>query len=360
VINWPGVLVKEYVQKATYNVNSNLDQQITLSLNRNPRDTRLIRAELVKDFIYRLVNQTVSETAYQFALQPKESSIKIFKLNNSTWSLLTKDTDYRIVRDGYTGIISIEYITASNPNLSIGDTVYVEYKLEEPLTFALIRNESPVLNSEFDFFYTPPVSAGNGSITFFVPNIPRVFSKESVLSYDNQIPVDSEIKINIYYEATDLNLQTDEVFDNLTKDALTIQQVVNNLLQYGDEDDNSAKWTAYYSNALGEELRSGFAFNNATLLSALNEALKAFDAIAIPDTIKKRLYIYEKNTPDTFTENGEIVSSYRQPTGLSIEYGKYLKDIQQNISTEDIVTVIRGVGRDNLTAASATPTGFNE
>lgn len=45
---------------------------------------------------------------------------------------------------------------------------------------------------------------------------------------------------------------------------------------------------------------------------------------------------------------------------MSIEYGKYLQDVSQSISTEEIVTVIRGLGEDNITAASATPTGYNE
>jgi hypothetical protein len=96
------------------------------------------------------------------------------------------------------------------------------------------------------------------------------------------------------------------------------------------------------------------------LLSAINETLKAFDAIAMPDTINKHFYIYQKDSPDTFIQNNVVVSAYRQPTGLSIEYGKYLRDVQQTISSESIVTIIRGIGKDNLTADSATPTGYNE
>lgn len=92
----------------------------------------------------------------------------------------------------------------------------------------------------------------------------------------------------------------------------------------------------------------------------MNETLKSYEAIAVPDTINKRFYIYQKDNPDTFSEGGEIVSSYKQPTGLSIEYGKYLRTASQSISTEDLITVIRGLGADNITAASASPTGYNE
>jgi len=364
LVNWPGVLIEEYIQKRVFNISNDIDQQITVNLDYKLKNERLIRAELVKDFVYRLVNQTVSATPYQFSIQPKESSLKIFKSASGSFVLLVKNVDYNIIKDSYTGIISIEYITTGNPNLSIGDTTYVEYKLEEPPTFGLIRNEDLTLSSEFDFYYTAPVNpALNGSVTFFVPTIPKVFSKTSVLSYDSEIPADSQIQVKFYYEpilSASQTLPEADIFQNVTKDALTIQQVMNNILQYGDEDDSSAKWSAFYSAQLGNELRSGFAFNNATLLTAINETLKAFDAIAVPDTINKRFYIYQKDSPDTFVQNNIVVSSYRQPTGLSIEYGKYLRDVQQTISSESIVTIIRGIGKDNLTADSATPTGYNE
>lgn len=107
-------------------------------------------------------------------------------------------------------------------------------------------------------------------------------------------------------------------------------------------------------------MRSGFNFNNTTLLNAVNQTLTSFNAIAVPDTINKRFFIYEKTTPDSFTLNNEVVSSYRQSTNLSIEYGKYLRGVSQNISTEELVTVMRALGADNITASSATPTGFNE
>lgn len=62
----------------------------------------------------------------------------------------------------------------------------------------------------------------------------------------------------------------------------------------------------------------------------------------------------------SFEINDEVVSSYRQPSNLSIEYGKYLRGVNQTISTEELVTVMRGIGADNITADNATPTGYNE
>lgn len=107
-------------------------------------------------------------------------------------------------------------------------------------------------------------------------------------------------------------------------------------------------------------MRSNFDFNNTNLFAAINNTLQSYEAIAIPDTINKRLYIYKKDTPGTFTDGGLTVSKYRQSTGLSLEYGKYLRGVTQTISTEEIVTIMRGIGNNNITAASASPTGYNE
>lgn len=90
--------------------------------------------------------------------------------------------------------------------------------------------------------------------------------------------------------------------------------------------------------------------------------------IALPDTINKMFYIYDKTSSnsvvETVTEGGQskqvVKSSYRQDTGLSFEYGKFLKSINQTISAKDIVTVMRGLGLDNITAESASVTGYNE
>ena len=115
-------------------------------------------------------------------------------------------------------------------------------------------------------------------------------------------------------------------------------------------------------------MRSNFAFNNTNLLSAIEQTLKTYDAIALPDTINKVFYIYDKLTPNTVTqtvtENGQtkevLVSSYRQDTGLSFEYGKFLRSVSQDINAKDIVTVMRGLGTDNITAAPSSLTGYNE
>lgn len=357
MIDWPGILVREYVDARNFSASSTLDTNVTFTLARTPKDERLVRAELVKDFVYRLVNKTVSEVPYQFSTQPKLSTIKIYKKNGGSWTLLIKDTDYKINTDAYTGVYSIEYILNAGSNVVLDDITYVEYKLDQPLTFGLVRNDTATLNSEYDFYY----NEATNQFKCFIPDIPQVFSKESVLSYDPVLPADSALTVKIYYESVQaINPNADPFFDNLTTDGLTIQQLLASILAYGDEDNNSAKWTAQYASTIGNTLRSGFKFNNTTVFIALNEVLKSFDAIAIPDTINKTFYIYNKNQPDSFVNNNVVVSSYRQPTGLSIEYGKYLQNVQESISTEDIVTIIRGLGANNITADSATPTGYNE
>jgi hypothetical protein len=239
MVDWPGILIREFLDVKSLNAAAANDSENTFSLARTPKDNRLIRAELVKDFVYRLVEKTVSEVPYQFSIQPRLDTIKIYKQNeNETWSLLTKDTDYIIDEDPYTGVYSIVYQTAGNANLNINDQVYVEYRLENPLTFGLIRSDIPSLTSEYDFYYNPDTN----QIKLFVPSIPKVFARSSVLSYDEVIPADSRVIVKVYYESTaSINPSTDPFFDNLTTDSLTIQQVLNNILVYGDEDNSEGK-----------------------------------------------------------------------------------------------------------------------
>jgi hypothetical protein len=232
-----------------------------------------------------------------------------------------------------------------------------------PLIQALTRIDGAPRTSIFDFFYNP-AQGTNGSITCFVPRIPQIFSKEGVQFYDNQIPEASNVVVNIYYEVNS-SIPEELLNRTLTKDGLTIQQVLSSLFNNsGDEDNADAKWSASFHSAVIDQLRSGFNFNNTNLFAAINETLEAFNAIAIPDTINKIFYIYDKDTAGVIVQPNTtppvVLSRYKQDTGLSLEYGKYLRGVSQSISSDDIVTVIRGLGEDNITAASATPTGFNE
>lgn len=232
MIDWPGVLINEYVDTTSYTNPVDFDTEKTIFLDRTPADSRLIRAEIEKDFVYRIVEITTGADGYEFSTQPSEDFLKIYKTSND--ALLVKGTDYNIVKDSYTNLISISFIFGSQ--LTSGDKVYIEYKLADPIVLQLIRSSSSTLTGEFDFYY----NAGNGSLKCFIPSIPKVFSKTSVLSYDSTIPTGSSIKVNIYYEASDLQ-SGDTTIENITKDSLTIQQVVGSLLEYGDEDNNSSK-----------------------------------------------------------------------------------------------------------------------
>lgn len=356
ILDWPGVLIKELVLSSVFKNPNDFNKERTITLNRTPKDQRLVRVELIKDFVTRLSGKIArANDPYAFSFPaPKRETIKVFKfVDGGTDVLLILNTDYRILVDEYTGLLSIEYIIGSN--LAENDMVYIEYRLDAPLTLPLIRSESSQLLGEFDFYY----DTSNNSIKVQIPEIHKVFLPNTVEDYDSTLPADSSVIIKTYYEPVTFSAG-DEIFENITKDGLTIQQVMDSILLYGDEDNNDGKWTAFYSNAFDGELRSGFNFNNTTVLGAKNQILGSFGAVSIVDTINKYFYVYEKETPGSFVVNDVVVSSYRQPTNLSIEYGKYLKGVQQSISTEELVTVMRGLGANNINAASATPTGYNE
>jgi hypothetical protein len=243
VVDWPGVLIKEYVNTTNFTNPNSFDKEHVIALPRTPKDNRLVRVELVKDFVQRLVDKTVTTGGrYDFAsLQPNVETLKLYKyVADGNDVLLVEDEDYTIVTDDYTGLVSVEYIIGSK--LSENDKIYIEYKYQDPLTLSLVRTDSTHLLGEFDFYYyienAPGIS--KDSIKVKIPSIPPLFTPAGVDSYDIAPHPDSRIQIKAYYEPIIFS-PGDEIFENITKDGLTIQQVMNSILLQGDEDNNDGK-----------------------------------------------------------------------------------------------------------------------
>jgi hypothetical protein len=249
VIDWPGVLIDEFTDIKTPNKN-NLNTELTFPLARAPKNSELIRVEIVRDFVYRLPSLKANPTPLNFSVGAKQSTIEIYGFINNQWIKLDLGRDYQITVDDVTSDLVITYkfdggsiIGAYNPSNEIA--IYIDYKLEVPLIQALTRIDGAPRTSIFDFFYNP-AQGTNGSITCFVPRIPQIFSKEGVQFYDNQIPEASNVVVNIYYEVNS-SIPEELLNRTLTKDGLTIQQVLSSLFNNsGDEDNADAKWSARF------------------------------------------------------------------------------------------------------------------
>lgn len=315
-----------------------------------------------------MVQLTANAEGYQFgSLQPNTDSIQVYKFveQGNQRLLLTKGEHYEISEDEFTGLKRIVYnlnTTFGGITLANNDNIFIDYKLEDPVKLDLIRSDSSTIIDEYNFFY----DNNNNRITCYVPSVPLVFQPLGVQFYENA-PSGSTVQVKIFYETTSTLTSQDPINKIVVKDGLRIEQVFESLLAYGDEDSTEGKWTATFV-LQSNELRSNLAFNNTNLLVAIDQTLKTYDAIALPDTINKIFYIYDKSTPSAVTQTiteGEVtkeivLSSYRQDTGLSFEYGKFLKSVSQEINAKDIVTVIRGLGANNITSAPSSVTGYNE
>lgn len=218
---------------------NDFNKERIITLNRTPKDSRLVRVEMIKDFVVRLSAKIArASDPYAFSFPaPKRDTIKVFKfVESGTNILLTEGTSYEILTDEYTGLLSIEYLTGGSSQLQENDPVYIEYRLEEPLALSLIRSDNPTLLGEFDFFY----NENNNSIKVQVPEINRVFLPNTVQDYDTILPADSAIIFKVYYEPIIFS-PGDEIFENITKDGLTIKQVMDSILLFGDEDNDDGK-----------------------------------------------------------------------------------------------------------------------
>jgi len=101
VLDWPGILINEYVDTFTA-TSYNVEQSFELSYI--PRDERLVRVDLVKDFIQRLINIKPSNTPLEFSFTPNIDTVKIFK---NSGVALVRDRDYFLAIDDFTELISI-------------------------------------------------------------------------------------------------------------------------------------------------------------------------------------------------------------------------------------------------------------
>lgn len=240
IIDWPGVEITEFVDQSNRVKATGSNEQFNLA--KTPKDERLIRVEIVKDFIYRLVQLTASAEGYQFgSLQPNVDSIKVYKFieQGDQRLLLTKDEHYEILEDEFTKLKRISYnIGASFGGITLAnnDNIFIDYKLENPVKLDLIRSESASIIDEYNFFY----DTNNNRITCYVPPVPKVFQPLGVRFYEDA-PQGSTVQVKIFYETTSALSEQDPVNKIFVKDGLRIEQVFESLLAYGDEDSNAGK-----------------------------------------------------------------------------------------------------------------------
>ena len=240
IIDWPGVQITEFVDQISRIKASGSNEQFNLS--KTPKDERLIRVEIVKDFIYRLVQLSASAEGYQFgSLQPNVASIKVYKFieQGDQRLLLIKDQHYEILEDEFTQLKRISY----NINSAFGgitlqndDNIFIEFKLEDPVKVDLVRSEDPNIIDEYNFFY----NTNNNRITCYVPPVPKVFQPLGVRFYEDA-PAGSTVQVKIFYETTSALSPQDPVNKIFVQDGLRIEQVFESLLAYGDEDSNAGK-----------------------------------------------------------------------------------------------------------------------
>jgi hypothetical protein len=99
---------------------------------------------------------------------------------------------------------------------------------------------------------------------------------------------------------------------------------------------------------LESQYRSNLEFNNLTRYQAIKQIAETFDSIPVFDTVN--------NTVSFYPENPEQFSPWLN-NGLSLSYGAYLSALQKDIDSSKIITVAKGLGKDNLPITFVTPTG---
>jgi len=357
IIKWPGIKIQEFKDTTTQVFDlkelqdAEADFNHTMTIAHTPKDDRLVRVNIMKNYIYRL---PIVKTTESYIFSEPNVTVEAVKVNGTNQSLTKGEDD----QNGYNttdvdGVITVTFAIEGDFIPGV-DTVYIEYRAQPiPVPLMNIDDSDKAKNDIYKFYIS------GKSLTVTLPgNTPILaiggIGLESTLSASGN----HEMYYEVYYETNDSLTDPEKLMlvDKYVKDGLELSQILSSLLTYGNPDSTNGKWQAVVEDSLVGELRSGFEFNNTNLLDAIRLLAQTFDAIVIPDTFTKKLYFFKKNETGKQIDNIQYGVDY----GLTIEQGKYLKTASSSIQTNEIVTVMRGIGSNNITMTGITPSGENE
>lgn len=135
--------------------------------------------------------------------------------------------------------------------------------------------------------------------------------------------------------------------DKYTLDALTLEEVSRDLL-------GGTIWEldfldVGYNNTDANPIRRTVdAFNNVSLLAALDNISTVFGAIPIYDTINRKVSFYRADNEEYFKYNG-----------LLIDNVNYMNNVKEQKTTDELITRLYGIGANNLTINGVNPTGVS-
>lgn len=122
-----------------------------------------------------------------------------------------------------------------------------------------------------------------------------------------------------------------------TKESLTIDEVTHSVT-------SNSLWQINHIDPGLFGMRRDFDFQNTTILEALNEIAKTYNAIIDFDTANRLINFYHQD-------------NYGQTKGVYFSHDKYLKSIKNEVEHDNIITRLIPVGKDGLTINTMNPTG---
>lgn len=135
--------------------------------------------------------------------------------------------------------------------------------------------------------------------------------------------------------------------DKYTLDALTLEEVSRDLL-------GGTIWeldfldVGYNNTDVNPIRRTVDAFNNVSLLAALDNISTVFGAIPIYDTINRKVSFYRADNEEYFKYNGLLIDSVN-----------YMNNVKEQKTTDELITRLYGIGANNLTINGVNPAGVS-
>lgn len=207
-------------------------------------------------------------------------------------------------------------------NMKVNELNDIEFDIpyEIEANHELVRNKNVDLIKER---YLLKIVYGNNIEWFIITKINDTMDEEK--------DVRNIQAFSLGYQLKDKNLRGYQV------DAYDMRQVLTDILA-------ETNWGIGSIDADFETTYRSFDFPNITVLEAVFKVAETYNAIIIWDTVN-RLIGFVK--PELHGIN----------TGLKMSYGHYLRTLGKNSNADEMVTRLRGIGKDGLTFNNVNPIG---
>lgn len=236
-------------------------------------------------------------------------------------------------------LISLTFLNNPVEDTEFIYRVHTDYQIEEPLRAANTNNPSLMGEEEYLLYE----DGGVWKVWVWVPaNIATPTDEFGT----NVVWSDDSYNYNLYFETEETEIDsTLEFSPYYLKDGLGIEEILKDLIN--NINPNFIDWSlGTITEAAKEEVRSQLSFSNTDFYEMIVSLADNYQIYIDFDTMNREINIMK-------------LEEFGEDRGLRLEYGKYIKGINQDFTTDNMINYMQGSDADNVGFADVSWTSDN-